>query len=794
MIPAQEAQSRPSQIIDTPPNGFTFKAFVLGTLFTLAISVGDPYANMIVKGSYMSIDFTTAAAVFFQFILCTVGLVFLRGMTAFRAGYPHAFLVLVALAAGIGPAVISQLSAEKAERAALLGCFLLAVVNISVATTMLDHRLQQMNSRARRLALGFCAIVLLVAFHAGLAGLLRLLPPFLLPSERAGCQAVVLAFSAVFAVLSVLYGLRPPPALQLGPNRSELLVIYSMMLVACAVPTMGLTEQLLPIPPAVFYYATPENDWSNLIHPHVWKRLVPEDPLAIKYFYEGLPKGVAIPYGQWVLPLACWLPCILVAYLTMICAIVLLRKQWVERERLIFPLTRLPQEMVQEPEDGALANPFFRSRMFWFGVAIPFTISSFAGLRSYFPYVPPIPTVWPTVNLLQGTIPFAFRLSFPVVGFAYLINLDIIFSIWFFNRLTAVQHGVQTLFGWKSVENMGIYGVGKSADLAHQGLGAMIVMVLLGLWVGRAHLRDVVRKAFWNDPGVDDSDEILSYRTAFFGFLAGLLFLACWLRLSGMGIVTGLCFLLVAYLIFVGLCRIVVEGVGEGVASTISSSFVVSTVGSSALSPASLTSLGFTWVWTADIRTYVLASVAHVLKLSDGLGRHRRPLFWAIVLAILVSLVSSIWVILYLSYTYGGINLNSWFFGGGAKAPFEYVANKLRESPDQVEHLQRRGWGFTLFGGTVMALLIFARQCFLWWPFHPIGFPIGPVWLMDSVWLSIFIAWVIKWFVLRYGGHRLFVRLRPFFLGLIGGQFFVAGLWLVIDFFTGKVGNSVFWI
>ncbi|MBI2193899.1 MAG: hypothetical protein HYU36_18130 [Planctomycetes bacterium] len=742
----------------------------------------------------MSIDFTTAAAVFFQFFLCTAGVLFLRLLTTLRERRRMGFTLAAAASAALLPALALLCESEIFPRIVLVGCFVLAVLNVSLAATILNAWLEAIPSKARRVAAGILAMLLLTAVHALLAGLFRWIPPFLAPAAAAGHQASLLAFITVFAGLCLLYGLKPGPVPALSPNRSELLVIYSMMLVACAIPTMGLTEQLLPIPPAVFYYATPENDWANRIHPHVWANLVPQDPLAIKYFYEGVPKGAAIPYREWILPLAYWLPCIVAAYLTMVCAMVILRRQWVERERLIFPLTRLPQEMVQQPRPGGLLGPFFHGRMFWLGMAIPIVISSFAGLNKYFPYVPRIPTQWPSIQILQNTIPFQFMLSFPVVGFAYLINLDIIFSIWFFNRLAAVQHGVQTLFGWKSVENMGIYGVGKSADLAHQGMGALIVMVLLGLWVGRAHLRNVVRKAVWDDPDVDDADEILSYRTALFGFLSGFLFLACWLRLSGMGILTALSFLVMAYLIFVGLCRIVVEGVGEGVASTISSSFVVSTAGSSAFQPASLTALGFTWVWTADIRTYVFASVAHALKLSDGLGRHKRPLFWALLLAIVLSLVSSIWVILYLSYTHGGINLNSWFFGGGAKAPFEFVANKLQESPDQVADLRSRGWGFTLAGALVMSGLIFARQHFLWWPFHPIGFPIGPVWLMDNIWLSIFIAWALKSFILRYGGHRLFVQLRPFFLGLIGGQFTIAGLWLVIDFFTGKVGNQVFWI
>ncbi len=38
------------------------------------------------------------------------------------------------------------------------------------------------------------------------------------------------------------------------------------------------------------------------------------------------------------------------------------------------------------------------------------------------------------------------------------------------------------------------------------------------------------------------------------------------------------------------------------------------------------------------------------------------------------------------------------------------------------------------------------------------------------------------------------VETRPFFLGMIVGQFAVAATWLIIDYFTGMTDNVVFWI
>ncbi len=40
----------------------------------------------------------------------------------------------------------------------------------------------------------------------------------------------------------------------------------------------------------------------------------------------------------------------------------------------------------------------------------------------------------------------------------------------------------------------------------------------------------------------------------------------------------------------------------------------------------------------------------------------------------------------------------------------------------------------------------------------------------------------------------MFTRSRHFFLGIIIGRMLITGVWLVTDFLTGTVGNSIFWI
>ena len=642
-----------------PVRAFTTKAGVVGALLSLCIAIGAPYGNMVVRGSWMAMDFSTAGAIFLFFLL-------------------------------------------------------VGIVN-------------------------------------------------------------------VVASLAV-------PILAL--NRRELIVVYIMMIVASAIPTMGLSEYLLPIITASQYYATPENEWATVIQPFVQSWMVPQDALAIKWFYEGAPRGMGIPWAVWIAPLAYWSVLVIALYLTMISSMVILRRQWAERERLIYPIVQVPLEMVQDSPGQSRIRPFFRSPIMWAGFAIPVIVSTLNALHAYYNFIPTIQLVT-SVPVFRNTVSLLFRMSFPMIGFSYLINLDIAFSLWFFNLLAKFTGGALSILGIGSTEKLGIYGAYSEPYLAHQGQGALIVLVVFGLWLGRSHLRDVLRKAFKGDPEVDDSREIMSYRAAVFCWIGGIIVMSIFLWLSGLPPWAAVATVLMAILIFVGLTRVVVEsGVATAVGPMISSSFVVSTAGSSALGPAGMVGMAFTYVWAADIRTFVMASCAHGLKLGEHLGRNVRPLFWLMLLAILVSVVGSVYMILHLSYEYGGINLNGWFFGGGPRAPFDYIAVKLN-TPTTANIA---GWVHTAIGGGIMALLMLARHHLLWWPLHPIGFTIGAVWLMDQLWLSIFLAWLIKITVMKYGGPTLYRRTRGFFLGLIMGQFFIAGLWNIIDYFTGMTGNTVFWI
>ena len=142
---------------------------------------------------------------------------------------------------------------------------------------------------------------------------------------------------------------------------------------------------------------------------------------------------------------------------------------------------------------------------------------------------------------------------------------------------------------------------------------------------------------------------------------------------------------------------------------------------------------------------------------------------------------------LYMGYSFGAYNYGGWIFGAGSQVPFNESLRKIAlKTPDWT-----RLWH--LVGGAgAMSALTFMRYRFPWWPLHPIGFPIAGLWLMSHSWFSIFLAWLCKAVALKYWGPRGFQAARPFFLGAILGQFTSAGVWLLIDAFTGMTDNRIF--
>jgi len=80
------------------------------------------------------------------------------------------------------------------------------------------------------------------------------------------------------------------------------------------------------------------------------------------------------------------------------------------------------------------------------------------------------------------------------------------------------------------------------------------------------------------------------------------------------------------------------------------------------------------------------------------------------------------------------------------------------------------GIGITIF-------LAAMRTRFVWWWFDPAGYAVSSSWGMNVFWMCLFMSWLIKGVILRFGGLRAHRRVIPFFLGLILGECVARSIW-----------------
>lgn len=558
-------------------------------------------------------------------------------------------------------------------------------------------------------------------------------------------------------------------------NQSELITIYIMMIVSCAIPSWGFVMNLIGLTGGIFYYATETNEWSTLIHPYLPKHLFPQRYETLWYLFEGLPKNMKIPWYDWIKPLSNWFFFIIIFYILSICLMIFLRKQWVEKERITYPLTELPVSLVDEKMN------ILKSKIFWFGFLFPFIFYSFKGLNKINPAFPSI-VFSKIIPIFNRTFTLKLVLWFEVVGLAYFMATDVLLSVWLFAFLFSLETGFLNRIGF-SIGPILPFSDPAPQVVAFQSLGALLTLSISSLFLARNHIKHIFLCAIGKRK--DKEEEILPYSVSFWLFVVCFFISVFWIYKTGLKFVPSLLFIIIAILIFLGITRIIAQaGLAYYRAPVIPAVPVLYTFGSNNLGSSGLASLGMTFSWATDIRTLVMASTANGLKLATSFRINTTKLFFAIVLSILVTLISSTWCTLFLAYKYGGINLYSWQFSGLANFAMNWVKNFIKFPTG----FGKSQFGFMLIGSFLMILLITARNYFLWWPISPIGLAIGLSHPVYHTWFSVFIAWVIKSFIMKYGGISIYNKSKEFFLGLICGSFFTAGLWILIGFLTGVEG------
>jgi hypothetical protein len=576
-------------------------------------------------------------------------------------------------------------------------------------------------------------------------------------------------------------------------QRRELIGIYAVLLAVAVLTSCQFAQWVVPVSTGPYYYATPYNGWKELL-PLIPSWWAPGDPEDIRRFYEGPRAGEIVHWSVWWKPLLAWGPFVLVLYLTALCVIVLLRRAWTDNERLPFPLVQLPLEMTADDPGGS----FFRSRLMWLGVLIPTVIHSLNGLHYLFPTVPSIATrdflqvgLYVTDRPWNAIQPFWLDIYFCLIGFAFLSARDVPFSMWFFFLLYKAECVLGASFNWTpGGEDRSL--AGDSFPLIEaQHVGSVLMLVGIMLWAARSHLRAAVGRALGRRPDVDDRGEPLTYRMAFFGTLIGFILLTLWCVAAGMPPWAAALTMLVSMLFLIAVHRMMAEG---GVnflwaAQSGTNYLFFSLGGASFLPPKSwlvLLSLPyFVWNFKGPVGPQALEG----FKLLQEIRVRPRRVAAVMVVGMLLAMLTAYWSVIYLVHTHGGgVALDNYRFVHVGQRPFmELQSVQAYRGGLSLPKMSAIGLSalFTWFLG-------FMRWRFLWWRLHPLGYAVSTIWAMNFMWFSMFLGSTASWLITRFGGLPSYRKARPFFLGLILGDFLMLGFWLVLDAFLDVRGFFLF--
>jgi len=572
-----------------------------------------------------------------------------------------------------------------------------------------------------------------------------------------------------------------------GLGSSELLIAYLIGLFGASAPTYGMAGFLLAVIASPFYFASPENGWDTYFHQHVPSWICPHDSDSIRWFFEGLPPGESVPWSVWVVPLFWWLTFLAAVVFIILSACVVLRRQWVENERLAFPLLEVPMLIVADPERGGRVPPLLRSKLFWMGFLFPVFWIGWNAIGYWYPLLPRLKSGI-TIHLGGSFRPIRTYFAFVTVALIFFIRLDVSLSIWCFFFVFLIEDAVLTRIGFTSPPSNS-FDTGGSC-MAWQSMGAFIAMAAYAIWIARGHLRLVLERALRREGRGPDHGELIPYPTCVWGSAIATLYILFWLHASGVSWLAALLLLFAAGVIFLGLTRIVAEsGMFSLIAPLAPATFPMHVLGTARLTGASMTGLAFSYAWVSDCNSAFMPFASTGVTLTSRGRLTRRSAIFAVAAGLLVAIAVTIVYSLHLGYLHGAFNFQRYIFSAANRYPFATIVKHLR-NPDDVSW---KRLAFLAAGGAVMTGLYVMRARLAWWPLSPIGFPICASRRTSDYLLPVFLAWLIKLILLRFGGNRVYQRAKPLFVGMVVGFFFAQGTSFLIDvlFFRGAGGHYV---
>jgi len=565
--------------------------------------------------------------------------------------------------------------------------------------------------------------------------------------------------------------------------QSQVLYVYAFLCIGVTMNSVGVSRLLFPNITAVYYFQTPENDFASL-QKYMPTWLTPQDPRAIQDMYEGADTG-RIPWRPWAVPLVMWTLFLTAWGVAMLGTMALFRRQWMDKERLTFPIAQLVLD-ISDQEGRRVLGGFFGNPLMWIGFALACLFNIGNILRAWNPAIPAMGQTYDigrffTERPLSAIRPLSIAWRPENIGLGYLVSTEITLSVWVFYLALRLANVLST--------GAGLEISGFPFD-REQSFGAYVALGLFLIWVGRFQLKETFAKAFSYQRELTPQDDPMSPRTAVLCSLGGFAFMLVFAIKAGMWWWTALIFFALVLLFALVYARARAEA---GAAMVWLFPFYLHKqmmihIGGSQLftNGTDFRNLTIFSTFMFVSRGYYQSNMAYqaeAMKIVQEARLRQRTMAWWLTAAIIIGFAGSAFVHLYAYYQHGANILEGGTTQGGyrvtlARTEFEELSGfvKAHRPPDR-----QRTWA-AVSGALVVGVLVLLRTYFLRFPLHPLGFAMVTAY-GGPLWGPFLLVWITKTVILRLGGMGAYRRGIPFFLGLIIGHFFLSGLiwgWLSI--------------
>jgi len=563
---------------------------------------------------------------------------------------------------------------------------------------------------------------------------------------------------------------------------TEMMVIFCMTTLSAIISGGDLLQNLLPNLLWPYYYAGP-TDLARKLFAYVPHWFIPQNPLLIKEFFTGSHDMWRFfkpdVFWPWFKPLCFWGGFLFLLGFTMLCLSSILRRQWVDQEKLTFPIIELPLTMAKSQTLGEM----FRNPLLLIGFFGTAAVLSLNCLSAVYPSIPGLNLniinmgrLWFTTSPLSGMNPI-FVAWWPIaIGLCYLIPLDVSFSCWFFYVAIRLSMAFACAQGWRDPwAGLSSTQFPWFRDITS---GAWLGMFITVMWSARGHLSHVWRAAMTNEKMPGEDKEPMSYRFAVFGAIIGFVTLVLATVFAGVRVHIALLFFTIYFLAIVVMTRIyaqVAVPIFE-LAHLNTTVAMTGITGTAALSPKEATVLGHFHWFNRTYRQHPMGHEMESFAFAEKVGRPPRSMTWVVAAALVTGIVVGLLTTMQMYYRYGspmggfpspmGAGREAWSMAS------QWATNPQPPQPTVISAM--------LGSAAIVLLLAFARNTWFGFPLHPIGYAFASSYAMEYIWLVVLLTWFIKSMVVRYGGLKLYRRSLPFFFGIILADCVVQLVWGII--------------